>query len=104
MYSNLRRYQPDLRDPKGRLQSASPQADTELQGYRGNDKRTPGLADVDTCTLMRGEADESIRVAAATAAGRLQRYRDLTNEAADSLRAGVLAALDDLDRTAARAR
>jgi hypothetical protein len=53
---------------------------------------------------MRGEADESIRVAAATAAGRLQRYRDLTNEAADSLRAGVLAALDDLDRTAARAR
>ena len=64
----------------------------------------PELAAADTCTLVRGEATESIRVATATAAGRLQRYRDLTNEVADSLREGVLAALDDLDRTAARAR
>ena len=56
-------------------------------------------------TRVRGDAAaESIRVATATAVGRLQRYHDLTNEVAGSLRAGVLAALDDLDRTAARAR
>jgi chromosome segregation ATPase len=44
---------------------------------------------------------ESIRATTALALERLQRYRDLTNEVSDSLRAGVLAALDDLDRNAA---
>lgn len=42
---------------------------------------------------------ESIRATTALALERLQRYRDLTNEVSDSLRAGVLAALDDLNRT-----
>lgn len=46
---------------------------------------------------------DSIRARAATALECLQRYRDLSNEVSDSLRAGVLAALDDLDRAATQA-
>ena len=49
-------------------------------------------------------AAESVRAATATALERLRRYRELSSEVSDSLRAGVLAALDDLDRAAAKAR
>jgi hypothetical protein len=46
---------------------------------------------------------EAVRARTAAAAAQLQRFRDLSNEVSDSLRAGVLAALDDLDRAAMRA-
>lgn len=44
----------------------------------------------------------SIRSAAAAATLHLQRLRELSNEVSASLRAGVLAALDELDRAAIR--
>jgi hypothetical protein len=46
----------------------------------------------------------AIRDYAATALERLQRYRALSTEVSDSLRAGVLAALDDLDRALQQTR
>jgi hypothetical protein len=50
-----------------------------------------------------GDGD-SIRHRTAATAQRLERYRELSNEVSHSLKASVLAALDDLDRAAARAR
>jgi hypothetical protein len=46
----------------------------------------------------------SVREHAAIALERLQRYRALSSEVSDSLRAGVLAALDDLDRAVEQTR
>lgn len=78
----------------------------EIEAYRAYadflDQRI--VSDTQSTPMRDSVAVESIRVATATADERLQRYRDLTNEVSDSLRAGVLTALDDLDRSAARAR
>jgi hypothetical protein len=60
-----------------------------------------------------GETDalvESLRIGVRTAAARLERYRALSTQVSESLKPGVLVALDDLDRaetdlrTAARTR
>jgi hypothetical protein len=60
-------------------------------------------SETESTLIQESPAAESIRVATAAAVERLRRYRDLTNEVSDSLRTGVLTALDHLDRTAARA-
>jgi hypothetical protein len=83
-----------------------PAVTREINAYRAYadllDERT--VSDPQSTPMRGSAAAEAIRVATAAAVERLRRYRDLTNEVSDSLRAGILTALDDLERSAARAR
>jgi hypothetical protein len=62
----------------------------QIEAYRG-------LAALQQASGKAGTLVESLRSGIKTASARLQRYRALSTQVSDSLRAGVLVALDDLD-------